>query len=129
MSRFTVIVNQAPFDKQGNYTALRFCRAILESKHSLASVFFYQSGVNTANSFLSGHSDEINLLVEWQRLYYEHKVPLLVCISAANRRGVISQEDAGETDSDHFNLIDPFNLSGLGELTELMAGSDRVVQF
>lgn len=129
MSRFTVIVNKAPFDKQGNYSALRFCRAILESEHSLSSVFFYQSGVNAANSFLSGHSDEISLLTEWQTLYSEHKVPLLVCVSAANRRGVISQDDAAETDRKHFNLTNPFTSSGLGELTELMAGSDRVVQF
>lgn len=129
MSRFTVIVNQAPFDQQGNYTALRFCRAIIESKHSLASVFFYQSGVNTANNFLSGHSDEFNSLEQWKLLHSLHNVPLLVCVSAANRRGVISQEDAVETDSTHFNLAYPFTASGLGELTELMTASDRVVQF
>jgi tRNA 2-thiouridine synthesizing protein D len=129
MSRFTVIVNQAPFEKQSNYTALRFCRAIIESEHCLTSVFFYQAAVNSANAFLMGHSDEISLSAEWQQLSNDYSVPLLVCVSAANRRGVISQEDAVEADSAQFNLHPSFIASGLGELAELMAGSDRVVQF
>lgn len=129
MAHFTVIVNQSPFDHQGSYSALRFSRAVAHSQHSLAAVFFYQSGVNNGNAFQAGHSDELNMLKEWRELHSQCEVPLLVCITASNRRGVISAEDAADADQSEYNLAQPFIASGLGELCEAMLTSDRVVQF
>ena len=50
-------------------------------------------------------------------------------MSAALRRGIVDQQEAGQLALDHFNVKAPFVLSGLGQLAELSAGCDRLVQF
>ena len=128
-SSFTLLVSKAPFDKQEPYSAYRFAKAVLMAGHQLNGVFFYQSGVANSNSFQSGHSDEINMYQLWCELATQYQVPLQVCVTAANRRGVINNEDAQDRDLSHFNLSAPFTEVGLGELVALLNSSDRLVQF
>ena len=129
MASFTILVTQAPFDTQNAYSAFRFAEAVCASEHVLEGVFFYQSGVMNSNAFQSGHSDELNMYQKWVSLHSDHNVPLQVCVTAANRRGVINEEDAKELDTPHFNLQPPFSEVGLGDLMELLNLSDRMVQF
>lgn len=129
MSSFCILVNHPPFDQQHSYSALRFAQAVLARGHQLTGVFFYQSGALNGNHFAANFSDELNLHKQWCELHDKHGVPLQVCITAANRRGVIDANDADELDSPHFNLKAPFDSAGLGELVGLMNNSDRTVQF
>lgn len=128
-SSFTILVTLAPFDKQDPYSAYRFAKALLTAGHQLNGVFFYQSGVVNSNSFQAGHSDEINMYQLWCELATRYQVPLQVCVTAANRRGVINNEDAQDRDIKHFNLSAPFTEVGLGDLVTLINSSDRLVQF
>ena len=53
----------------------------------------------------------------------------MVCVSAASKRGITTEQDASETDNPHFSLTAPFESVGLGELANLMNSSDRLIQF
>ena len=129
MAVFALLVTHSPFDHQSAYSAYRFCQACIENGHSVNGVFFYQQGVANSNRFQRGHSDEINLYQKWCMLHEQHQVPLQVCVTAANRRGIINQQDAQDLDIDHYNLTAPFEEVGLGDLMTLMNNADRTVQF
>ncbi len=129
MSVFTILVTSPPLDTQSGYTALRFTEAALEKGHQVKGIFFYQAGVHHCNQFQAGHSDELNIYRRWCSLNQQHQTPLQVCVTAANRRGVINQQDADELDLGHHNLSAPFEEVGLGEFIQLTNQSDRMIQF
>ena len=130
MASFTLLVTAPPLDSQCAYTAYRFARSICHnSQHKLDSVFFYQAGVLNSSAFQAVSSDEMNLLEKWQSLATNFAVPLQVCVTAADRRGIMNRQDAEEIDSAHFNLQSPFSEVGLGELAHLLQSSDKLVQF
>ena len=127
--KFSVVVCGAPYGTQGASTAYQFCVSALQLGHEIVGVFFYQEGVLNASQLSSPASDEINLPNRWATLAIEHEFPLEVCVSTALRRGIIDQQEAAQLALDHFNVKPPFVLSGLGQLAELSAGCDRLVQF
>ena len=55
-------------------------------------------------------------------------MPLLLCVSAGARRGLVDQQS--EMDSELAELInDGFEIAGLGRLVEASTESDRLVTF
>ncbi|MFT5675382.1 MAG: tRNA 2-thiouridine synthesizing protein D [Paraglaciecola sp.] len=129
MASFSLLITKPSFDKQNAYSAYRFAMSAIKLKHVINGIFFYQAGVHNSNSFQSGHSDELDLHQAWVTLSITHNIPLLVCVTAANRRGIINQQDAEDIDIAHFNLTPPFTEVGLGDLVGLLNVSDRVIQF
>lgn len=129
MASFCILVTHSPFDTQHAYSAYRFADAAINGGHQVLGIFFYQSGVNNSNGFQTPHTDELNILQKWVSMNKEQQVPLNVCVTAANRRGVINQEDATDLDMSHYNLLPPFDEVGLGELVELINNADRTIQF
>lgn len=129
MATFGLLVTHAPFEQQHAFTAYRFALSALALGHEIKGVFFYQAGVQNANSYQAGHSDEFNVHQAWVELSAQHGIPLNVCVTAANRRGVINAQDAKDNDQQGFNLTEPFIEVGLGDLVQLSQVSDRVIQF
>ncbi|MDA7746941.1 sulfurtransferase complex subunit TusD [Psychromonas sp.] len=127
--KFTILVTSNPASKQSNATAYQFCHAALKAGHLISGVFFYLDGVLTASNLVSPATDEINLPSLWAELAYQYDFPLEVCVSASLRRGIINEQEAEQLDLAHFNLKTPFVLSGLGQLAELSANCDRLMQF
>lgn len=126
---FTLNVFGAPLSSQSSDSAYRFASAALAGGHQIDRVFFYGDGVLNANSLLSPPSDEQNLFSKWAKLSMQHKLPLIVCIAAAVRRGVLNQEEAKRYDKAQHNLAAPFEVSGLGQLIEGVVNSDRTLTF
>ena len=126
---FSIVVQAAPYSCQSAETALRFARSLLEKGHSLHRVFFYGDGIHVGSSFASPPQDEINIPSEWSTLAAEHQLDLVVCIAAAVRRGVLDANEAGRYGKAGSNLADGFELSGLGQLADAIAQSDRVITF
>ena len=56
-------------------------------------------------------------------------MPLFLCLSAGERRGVMAQEQADEYQLDASNVQSGFNVAGLGVLHDASLGSDRTVTF
>jgi tRNA 2-thiouridine synthesizing protein D len=129
MSSFTLLVTSAPFSEQNAYSAYRFALAAVQSDHRVNGIFFYQSGTLNGSSLQITPSNEFDLYAAWEKLSVEYKVPLLVCVSAASRRGITTEEDAQDSDNLHFSLAAPFESVGLGELAALLSNSDRLIQF
>ena len=126
---FTVVVLGAPYSSAANSTALRFCRAALEQDHTLKRVFFYGDGVHTASSLPAPPQDEYKLTEQWQALISEHNLDAIVCIAAALRRGVLDSDEQQRYQKNAANLSQDFTLSGLGQLIEASATSDRTITF
>lgn len=129
MASFTLLVTSAPFSQQDAYSAYRFALAATEAQHKVLGVFFYQSGTLNANDLQIGPTNEFDMLNAWKGLANEHQIPLMVCVSAASRRGITSSEDAQEADKQQHSLTSPFESVGLGELAVLLKQTDRLVQF
>lgn len=120
--QFTVIVMGPAYGTQASFCAYQFCQSLLNSGHKLQSFFFYGDGTYNANSFTNPANDEFDIVKGWQKLAKQHQLRLSLCIAAAQRRGVVSEEL-------NHNIANGFELVGLGELSEAISQSDRVIQF
>ena len=129
MSTFTLLVTSAPYTSQNAYSAYRFALAAVASSHQIKGIFFYQGGTLNGSALQLLPSDEFNLHHAWKHISSEHNIPLLVCVSAAIKRGIINTQDADEFDQVHHSLSPQFQSVGLGDLAILLTNSDRLVQF
>ncbi len=119
----------SPYSTQSVETGYRFSEAALSSGHQIYRIFFYHDGVHCANSLSTPPQDEDNLPELWQQLTTQYHVDVVVCVASALKRGILDQKEAERFDKDHFNLTEPFELSGLGQLIDASAHSDRVITF
>ena len=126
---YAILVTAAPFSSQGAHTAINFCEALIASGHTLSRVFFYQDGVHNASALSVPPQDEAALTPRWQALATEHGADLVVCIAAAQRRGILDADEAQRLNRPAANLAAHFRLSGLGQLAEATAQCDRLVAF
>lgn len=115
---YVLAISGANYGEQSSYLAVQFAQVLIMKGHSIHQIFFLQNGVTNANSAINMPSDEINLLQEWQAFHHHHQVPLHLCVSASQRRGINEK-----------NLAKPFILAGLGEFTQAVLQADRFIQF
>ncbi|MCG9696650.1 sulfurtransferase complex subunit TusD [Shewanella sp. Isolate11] len=127
--KFVIQVNRPAYGYSNSYQALTFAKAVLAQGHQILCIFFYQDGVLTTNNLNSPASDEYDLTQAWADFGIQNQVPLVNCVSAALRRGVISEVEAHENQQNHWNLGAPFSMGGLGELVTTTEQADRVVCF
>lgn len=121
LKKLAVMVTTPP-SSNNTATAISYVESALNNKNiDVIGVFFYQEGVLNASQLLAMPNDELQAIKQWQNLHNNYQVPLHICISAAEKRGL--------TDSDEqINILSEFTISGLGELVELTARADRMVQ-
>lgn len=129
MATYSILVTTPPYDDQGPLQALEFCRALVKAGHTIDNVFFYQSGIYNANRFIHPANDEKNLYQQWCELQQNCGVTLLVCITAATKRGITSEQESQANDIDGFNLTAPFEQAGLGEFFTRLHDCEKLVQF
>ncbi len=129
MSTFAVLVTAAPFSAHGQQSALNFCSAALAAGHSIEQIFFYQDGVYVGNRLTVPPGREPDPGAQWQQLADTHALELLVCVASALRRGILDSDEALRYKLDADNLRRGFTVSGLGQLTEQIAGADRLMVF
>lgn len=124
MQNTLALVVTTPPNSNLTTTAINLVRAAIDQGITLVGVFFYQDGVLNAAKHLSIPSDEFQTLTQWQLLNSECNVPLYLCITAAEKRGM-SDELGNDVAS---TIDDTFTVSGLGELVEITSKAERVVQ-
>jgi tRNA 2-thiouridine synthesizing protein D len=120
VNKLAVVVTTPPYSNL-SVTAIEYIETALKLGIELVGVFFYQDGVIHANQQVQITSDEFQCLTQWQALQLKYKLPLHLCITAAEKRGI--------SDENSNNIHPIFTVSGLGELVELVNKSDRLVQF
>ena len=127
--KYTIMINEGPYQHQSADTALQFARAVLEKGHEIFRVFFYHDGVNNGTRLSVPPADDRLIQKEWSELAKEHDLDLVICIAAAQRRGLMDESEAKRQGLDADNIIDGFRISGLGQLIEGGIQSDRTIVF
>lgn len=120
MNKLAVVITTPPYNNL-SVTALDYIENALNLGVELVGIFFYQDGVLHANANNQIASDEFQALSHWHRLHKTYNLPLHLCITAAEKRGM------GEEVPNSIDTV--FTISGLGELVELQTKADRMVQF
>lgn len=126
---FVLNITGAPYASSAPLSALRFAKAVLAAGHTIHRVFLSQEGVTLANGLNCPPQDETNLTKAWQKLAAEHQLELAVCVAAALKRGIVDAKEAARYGLEQHNLAEGFELTGLGQLVDAMANSDRTVTF
>jgi tRNA 2-thiouridine synthesizing protein D len=127
--KFSIMINEGPYTHQASDTAYQFTKAALEKGHEIFRVFFYHDGVNNATRFTVPPQDDRNLQVMWSELAEKHNLDLVVCIAAAQRRGILDENEGKRHGKDGDNIAPGFRISGLGQLIEAGIQSERLVVF
>ena len=120
--QLNLLITGGLYNSQAAYSAYRFADAALQNGHNISQVFFYQDGVSHGSLLSAPLSDEFDAVKAWQELATQHDFYLVVCIAAAQRRGVVGDEQ-------HSSLPAPFAVQGLGALHQASCESDRTVTF
>ena len=127
--KFAIVVNEGPYQHQASDTAWQFTKAALAAGHEVVRVFFYHDGVNNGTRLTTPPQDDRNIVERWSRLANEASLDLVVCVAAAQRRGIVDTDEAKRNGKDAENIADGFRISGLGQLIEAAIGADRLMTF
>jgi tRNA 2-thiouridine synthesizing protein D len=127
--KFGILVNEGPYTHQASDSAYQFTKAALEKGHEIYRVFFYNDGVNNGTRLTVPPQDERNIQLNWTELGEKYNLDLVVCVAAAQRRGILDESEAKRNGKDADNIAPGFRISGLGQLIETGIESDRVVAF
>ncbi len=127
--KLTIQVNEGPYQHQATDSAYNFAKAALEKGHEIFRVFFYHDGVNNGTRLTTPPQDDRNVVNRWSELAKENDIDLVICVAAAQRRGIVDDGEAERNGKDATNIADGFRISGLGQLIEGAVQSDRLVVF
>ena len=127
--KISVQVSEGPYNHEASVTALNYVKAAVEAGHEIFRVFFYHDGVNNGTNLATPPQDDINIQKTWSELAAAHNIDLVVCVAAAQRRGIVDQGEMERNGKDAMNIMDGFRISGLGQLIEAGIESERLVVF
>jgi tRNA 2-thiouridine synthesizing protein D len=127
--KFAIQINEGPYTHEASDSAYLFTKAALEKGHEIFRVFFYHDGVNNATRLTTPPQDDRNITNRWSKLGEEHKLDMVVCVAAAQRRGIVDEGEMKRNGKDATNLAPGFRISGLGQLIEAGIKADRLVVF
>jgi tRNA 2-thiouridine synthesizing protein D len=127
--KFAIQVNEGPYQHQASDTAYHFTKAALEKGHEVFRVFFYHDGVYNSSRLTTPPQDDRNIVNRWADLAAKHNLDMVVCVAAAQRRGIVDEGEAKRNGKDATNINPRFRISGLGQLIEAAIQSERLVVF
>ncbi len=127
--KLSILVNEGPYTHQASDTAYQFTKAVLAKGHEVYRVFFYHDGVNNGTRLTVPPQDDRNIVRRWSELAEQHKLDLVLCVAAAQRRGLLDANEAKRNGKDADNIAPGFRISGLGQLIEAGIQADRLVVF
>lgn len=123
------MVNEGPYTHQAADTAYQFAKAALAKGHEIVRVFFYHDGVNNGSRLTTPPQDDRNIVRRWSELAEQHGLDMVVCVAAAQRRGIVDAGEAKRQGKDADNIAPGFRISGLGQLIEVGIQADRLMVF
>ena len=127
--KFGLMVSEGPYQHQAADSAYQFARAAIAAGHNVDRIFFYHDGVNNGTRLTTPPQDDRNVVARWSALAAEHDVDLVLCVAAAQRRGLVDEGEAKRNGKDADNIAPGFRISGLGQLIESAIECDRLITF
>jgi len=122
-------INEGPYTHEASVSALNYVKAAVAAGHEIFRVFFYHDGVNNGTRYTTPPQDDVNIVNSWSQLAKDHKIDLVVCVAAAQRRGIVDEGEQKRNRKDGNNIADGFRISGLGQLIEAAIQCDRLITF
>ncbi|MCF8008115.1 MAG: sulfurtransferase complex subunit TusD [Methylovulum sp.] len=126
---FSIQINTSPYHSNAGCHAYHFILSALQQGHTIAKIFFFHDGIYHALKYTTPPDDELSQTLRWSKLANEFNIELLVCISAAQRRGLLSMNEAHKQGKNQDDLASGFQFSGLGQLIEATLMTDRFIIF
>jgi tRNA 2-thiouridine synthesizing protein D len=127
--KFSIAIHEGPYTHEASDTAYQFIAAALEKGHEIYRVFFYHDGVNNGTRLTTPPQDDRNIVKRWSELAEKHNLDMVVCVAAAQRRGIADADESKRNGKDADNIAPGFRISGLGQLIEACIQSDRHLTF
>ena len=127
--KFSIMVNEGPYTHQASDTAFNFTKAALEAGHEIFRIFFYHDGVNNGTRMTIPPQDDRHVVNRWSELAEQHGLDMVVCVAAAQRRGILDADETKRNGKDGDNIAPGFRISGLGQLIEAGIQADRLLVF
>ena len=127
--KFAILVNEGPYTHQASDSAYHFTEAVLRAGHEIVRVFFYHDGVYNGTRLSVPPQDDRNVSDRWAALAQQHEVELILCVAAAQRRGLLDDDEAKRAGKDSSNMAEGFQISGLGQLIDAGIQADRLIVF
>lgn len=128
MAQISLLITTAPFDANiavmGHYQR---AKALLADGHKLRNAFFYLQGTYHAIPSLIKNSQGLTPYLGWLELQQQCQLRLMVCISAANQRGLCDSENAAALGQQAL-IVPPFEQVGLGEFFTQLHDCDQLIQ-
>ncbi|GFO71159.1 tRNA 2-thiouridine synthesizing protein D [Bathymodiolus japonicus methanotrophic gill symbiont] len=127
--KYSIQVNASPYQSNSGETAYQFIKSALDMGHEIIRVFFYQEGIYHAFRYATPPDDEVQFVTRWSTLARDYDLDLVVCISAAQRRGLLETNEARRQGKKDNDVADGFRIAGLGLWVEAMLEADRFIEF
>jgi len=127
--KFSILINEGPYTHQASDSAYHFTAAALRAGHEIVRVFFYHDGVYNGTRLSVPPQDDRNVSERWSALGQEHSLELILCVAAAQRRGILDEDEARRAGKDSDNIAPGFEISGLGQLIDAGIQADRLIVF
>lgn len=127
--KFSIQINSSPYQSNSGLTAYRYITALLKQGHQVFRVFFYHDGIYHAFKYATPPDDELQQLAQWTKLAKDFQIDLVVCISAAQRRGLLCADEARRQGKMEVDVAEGFRIAGLSQLIEATLVSDRFLVF
>lgn len=127
--RYAIQINTSPYQNNRGDLAYRFIKALLEAGHEVFRVFFYEQGIQHALVYAEPLDEEIDFSRRWSELAEQYNLDLVLCISAAQRRGLLSEDEAKRLGKQDNDVAPGFRISGLGQMLEASLLADRFLVF
>ena len=126
---YSLLVLSSPLSGNCSRHAADFAHCVIARGHSIHRVFFLDAGTVASAATSVFPQDEANPLQSWVKLSEQHAVELVICISSALRYGMLNQVEATRYERPGVTVHPAFTVSGLGQLVDACAHSDRLVTF
>ncbi len=126
---YVIQINNSPNFSSNGEIAYQFIKAAIAKNHRIRQVFFYREGIYHALKYALPPDDEWNMTRRWSELAEQYEIDLLVCISAAQRRGLLSRDEAQRQGKQDDDLAPGFKIGGLGQFMEAVIQADRLIEF
>lgn len=120
MTKFALLLTSNSFASQSAVSALQFAKAALQLGHQIEHIFLYQDAVMLASAAQDLPADEPDVSAHLADFCQQHNIDLLFCVTAAEKRGVVSSEMPARTG---------YIAAGLAEFAMRQDSIDRLVQF
>ena len=127
--KFGVLINEGPYQHQASDSAYKFIEAAIDAGLDLYRGVFYHAGVTNGTRLATPPQDDRHIPNRWSELAEKHDLDLVLCVAAAQRRGMVDEGEMERNKKDANNIADKFRISGLGQLIEAGIQTDRMITF